>query len=736
MKKQVLVLTLGLFSILFTQAQTIVAVSDIQFVSATDLANCKDLSSYDGQTITTVGVVMHDGGLTEVASGSVNGGYRPGVHILDTAANGAMGSFGGLQIHGVYEDGAGQSQPVSTLNNLVAGMIVKVTGTVDAYQGETQMYPSDNSSVTVIGTTTAPAADTINMGLLNDNTRTNKLQSGEEWEGSYVSFKNVTVVAVSTFGGNRVSFDISDENGNTINVSDRFLAQKLANRPLVNPSSPQTKGEFEAPIVGTKYESISGIILHSENGCTGAPGRGYELNPFLASHYKVGDTPPSISEVTRTPLVPASTDAVNIKAKIIDFNGTVADQSIYYTTDVNADNTAFTEVPMTLKSGTTDEFEGTIPANTEGTIVKYYIKATDNDDNHSYEPFTASNTTGATAFYTVRDNGLTIVDLQYVLDATSDASPYRNQEVTVKGYITASAKPYDLEDVYMQDKDATEWGGIRLTGSADLISLYRTQEVEVTGTVEESFGFTQLVVTSVTKTGNTAEITPIEVPVSDSLGRLNRGLEKYESMLVKMVNTGGKVKISNPRLNPFGEWTVASDTGASFANSTKVQTGVKNGNNNSSLWVSVVSDSAFETTEGVMEVPLVVATKEMDMDAIIGVLYYGFNQYAVKPRNNDDLVGFSVELDTTDYPEIVSVQDFKALGMRFYPNPVTSVINVDVENNAQGTCTVRSLDGRVVAESVLLENTTVDVSALMSGLYILEFTSKEGHKASAKFVKL
>jgi len=735
MKKQVLVLTLGLFSILFTQAQTTVAVSDIQFVSATDLANCKDLSSYDGQTITTVGVVMHDGGLTEVASGSVNGGYRPGVHILDTAANGAMGSFGGLQIHGVYENGA-QSQPVSTLNNLVAGMIVKVTGTVDAYQGETQMYPSDNSSVTVIGTTTAPAADTINMGLLNDNTRTNKLQSGEEWEGSYVSFKNVTVVAVSTFGGNRVSFDISDENGNTINVSDRFLAQKLANRPLVNPSSPQTKGEFEAPIVGTKYESISGIILHSENGCTGAPGRGYELNPFLASHYKVGDTPPSISEVTRTPLVPASTDAVNIKAKIIDFNGTVADQSIYYTTDVNADNTAFTEVPMTLKSGTTDEFEGTIPANTEGTIVKYYIKATDNDDNHSYEPFTASNTTGATAFYTVRDSGLTIVDLQYVLDATSDASPYRDQEVTVKGYITASAKPYDLEDVYMQDKDATEWGGIRLTGSADLISLYRTQEVEVTGIVEESFGFTQLVVTSVTKTGNTAEITPIEVPVSDSLGRLNRGLEKYESMLVKMVNTGGKVKISNPRLNPFGEWTVAGDTGASFANSTKVQTGVKNGNNNSSLWVSVVSDSAFETTEGVMEVPLVVATKEMDMDAIIGVLYYGFNQYAVKPRNNDDLVGFSVELDTTDYPEIVSVQDFKALGMRFYPNPVTSVINVEVENNAQGTCTVRSLDGRVVAESVLLENTTVDVSALMSGLYILEFTSKEGHKASAKFVKL
>jgi hypothetical protein len=440
--------------------------------------------------------------------------------------------------------------------------------------------------------------------------------------------------------------------------------------------------------------------------------------------------------VTRTPLVPASADVISIAAKIIDFNGTVDDQKLYYTTDVNAANTAFTEVAFTLKSGTTDEFEGSIPAHTDGTIVKYYIKATDNDGNSSYAPFTASSATGATSFYTVRDNGLTIVDLQYVLDPTSDASPYRDQEVTVKGYITASAKPYDLEDIYMQDKDATEWGGIKLTGSADLLSLWRSQEVEVTGIVEESFGFTQLVVSSVIKTGNTADIIPVEVEVSDSVGRLNRGLEKYESMLVKMVNTGGKVKISNPRLNPFGEWTVADDVNASFANSTKVQSGVKNGNNNSSLWVSVVAHDTFALIDGLMEVPVVEATKDMDMDAIIGVIYYGFNQYALKPRNNDDLVGFSVELDSTDYPEIVSVQRFKELGMSFYPNPATSVINVTIENNAQGTLRVRSLEGRLVAESVLLASTTVDVSALTNGIYIIEFTSKEGRRASAKFVKL
>jgi hypothetical protein len=436
--------------------------------------------------------------------------------------------------------------------------------------------------------------------------------------------------------------------------------------------------------------------------------------------------------------VPSGTDAATITAKILDFNGTVADQKLYYSTDVNAANTAFTEVALTLKTGTTDEFEGTIPANADGTIVKYYIKATDNDGNESYAPFTASNASGATAFYTVRNNGLTIVDLQYVLDPSSGASAYRDQVVTVKGYVTSSSKPYDLGEIYIQDKDATEFAGIKLSGNSDLQSLWRTQEVEVTGTVIESFGFTELVVESVSKTGKIAEITPIEISVSDSAGRgaNDVGLEKYESMLVKLVNTGGKVKISNPQFNPFGEWTVANDTGANYENSTKVQSGVKNGNNNSSLWVSVVSNDTFENIDGIMDVPAIEVTKDMDMDAIIGVLYYGFNQYALKPRNNDDLVGFSIELDATDYPEIVSVQDFNKLGISFYPNPATSVINVNTDNNTQGTLTVRSLDGRIITESVLLESTKVDVSSLTNGIYIIEFTSTEGGRASAKFVKL
>jgi len=737
MKKQLLSLAFGLVTVLFATAQTTVSVRDIQFISPSDLASCKDLSAYDGQEVRTVGVVMHDGGLTELSSGSVTGGYRPGVHLLDTGAQGAMGNFAGIQIHGVYA--AQPSQPVTALDNLVAGMIVEIVGKVGNYSGETQIFPKDNSSVSVIGTTSAPQPDTISLGLLNDNSRTNIYTTGEAWEGSLVTIENLTVISVSIFSGNRVSFDVSDDNGNLMNVSDRFLVQKQSSWTTVNQSSPQTNGSFVAPIVGTKFASLSGIILHSQNGCSGGTGRGYELNPFDTSHYKVGDTPPSITEVSRDPLVPSALDAVTISAKIIDFNGTVSSQSLYYSANLTQDNDQFTAVAMTLKSSSTDEYEATIPAFADGTEVRYYIKAVDNDTNESYEPFTSSNATGATSFYTVRNAGLTIVDLQKVLNPTSDASPYRDKVVTVKGYISASAKSYDLEDIYMQDKDATEWAGIKLTGNADLLDLYRTEEVEVTGTVEESFGFTQLVVSSVSKTGKTAEIVPVEVQVSDSAGRANGGFEKYESMLVKMVNTGGKVKISNPRLNPFGEWTIANDTGASFANSTKVQTGVKNSNNNSSLWVSVVADSIFENTEGIMEVPLVEASKELDMDAIIGVLYYGFSQFALKPRNNDDIIGFSVELEPAKYAEDTatnSVVDFKALGVSFYPNPATNVLYFNAENAENGTVVVRSLDGRELSSTQIMASTRVDVTSLTSGVYLLEFTTNKGQRASAKFIKL
>jgi len=53
-----------LFAVLFglsANAQSYVSISDINYVSPTDLAACNDTSSYLGQTVITRGVVVTQG---------------------------------------------------------------------------------------------------------------------------------------------------------------------------------------------------------------------------------------------------------------------------------------------------------------------------------------------------------------------------------------------------------------------------------------------------------------------------------------------------------------------------------------------------------------------------------------------------------------------------------------------------------------------------------------------------
>ena len=73
-----------------------VSITDIN--QPADLTNCNDSSAYFGDTIRTIGVVVTDGSLSEVASSSVIGGYRPFIHIVDTTNNGVAGPYKGLEL--------------------------------------------------------------------------------------------------------------------------------------------------------------------------------------------------------------------------------------------------------------------------------------------------------------------------------------------------------------------------------------------------------------------------------------------------------------------------------------------------------------------------------------------------------------------------------------------------------------------------------------------------------------
>ncbi len=738
--KSLFVLTLISASFAASAQYPKITVKQLQEVSAAKLAACNDSSSYYGDTVTVVAVVVQDANLIDVPSSSVQGGFRPFVHVLDTANGGASGDFHGLQVMGVYTDAGGNSLPVTDIYNLYAGMVVEMTGIVGRYQGETQLALLNNSSLNVLGSQSAPTPIVVDLGDLNDNTRTNKIATGEQYEDSYIELQNVTVTATQKFSGNRVSFDVADGNGNVINVSDRFFAQKTPSYNTTRSSAPKKQGSFMLPVVGTKFDHIRGIVMHSENGCSGGSGRGYEVNPTRDSDYKIGKTPPNISEVVRTPLVPKADEKVMISAKIIDFDGSIASAKFYYSDNLTDTYDKFTEIVMTLKSGTTDTYEAEIPGKAENTIVRYYLYATDDIAQESYMPFSANASSNPDfIFYTVRNGGLTISDVQRVLNVANDASPFNNQEVTVTGVVTASAKSYDLEQIYIQDPNATMWGGIKCQGNSDLIKLFRGQEVTVTGTVAESFGYTVLNVTKVVKTGEVKTVPIVTLDPSDSAFYFSKEAEAYESMLVGMVNpAGGKVYVSNPRLNNFGEYQISTDQNATYGKSRRVQAGIQNTNNSSSLWVSLVSDTTLKDRDGSMNVAAIEVTQGMSFDTVVGIMYYGFGNYNLIPRNNDDFKGSSVVLPETDYPKIVSVNDIAKLsGITFFPNPAENELHMNITDATVSAVTVRISDvsGKLVLTQDMSGFDTISIADLQAGMYIVNCSNDGVSLGSFRLIK-
>ena len=735
MKKNLLLIVFA-FSTVFGYSQVNnVSINDVQYVSIADLNACTDLSSYDGDTVKVRGIAIHDGNLTEVASGSVTGGCRPGIHLLDTANSGMGGDFAGIQIHGV--EAANNSNPVTALHQIVAGDVVEITGVVGTYQGETQIYPLGNSSVTVLAPVAAPMPRVVSVGDLNDANRTNILPTGEPIEGSLIMVNNVTVTGVNFFsGGSRVSIDVTDANGNTMNVSDRFLVQRLPSYTTVNPNSPASTGSFVAPPVGLVYDTLIGIVLHSENGCTGNSGRGYELNPFDASHYIVGVTPPSITDVKRMPTAPTTTDTPEITCKIQDFDGTVASAYVFYTNNITAGS--FDSVAMTLVSGSTDEYTANIPAYAEADMVGYFIKATDNEGNISQFPATpAGSGSNNVSVYTVRDNGLQIVDIQKVLDYNNDASYYTGDTVTVTGVVSASAKDYDLGYVYIQQTGATEWGGLSLIGNSDLVLLLRTEEITVTGVIEEYFGFTRMNVITVTKTGNVVPLEMAYFDPSDANLHSTKEIEKYESMTVGFANPAGGLYMIDENLG-FGDYEVGSSAGA--AQATRVTAGRQSNNAFTSLWVSLVTDTVYATLDGEMEVDTVVTSMDMEMDTISGILYYGFSNYKLMPRNNDDIIGLSengvaIDLDSTNLQLPTAIVEVNGIAVEtlVYPNPASDQVSVSVNGMNNFVVSVFDLSGRKVNERTVSNNfTQISVNALPNGVYFMKVTDKSGNQLAVE----
>ena len=707
MNKKLLTMAILLSAAFTAQAQyPLKTIQAVQTVSQQDLAAGIEASSIPStDTIRIRGVVIMDAGLSGLVGGK---------QIWIQANNGS--SFSGIDVYQNFPGSTVTGDAGTGILSLVAGDSVEITGNVLEYQGETEFVPVNTTPATpiqILGGGITVKSKLITAAELNDANRNNILTTGEQYEGMYVEIRNLTVSTVDYFSnGTRVSFNIVDAAGNKINVSDRFKAFKL----------PAAGGTFVPPNVGDVLTSIKGVVVHSLNN------RGYELHVFDASQIVYGAAAPTISQITRSIKVPTSTDAITVTANITDKDG-VNSADLYYAVGVNS--TSYTSVAMTANG---NSYSAVIPAQADGSFIKYYISAKDNSTGQLVSRI-PNVPTEDPKFYVVRNAGMGIYDVQYT-PFKSGNSGFAGQEVTVSGIVTSSAN--DLGYIFIQQENQLNWAGVMCIGSTTLATLAIGDKVTVTGTVRENFGFTRIeAITSVAKNG-TGTITPI-VLVADSFRKYSfTGTEPYEGMLVKFVgNSGSTLKVVNSNADDpsnFAEYRVGPDTTDAGAGC-RIIAGRVTSSVYSSLNVSYVNDTIWATISGIMKVAPIAVQKGDAMTSVTGIMDYSFSNCKLMPRNNADFENY-VRLNVGVNSNAINLGKVVA-----YPNPTSNQINFDYilpANAANCAIVVYDLLGQEVASTninTLSGSASIATSNLAQGTYLYSITSSNlGQLNNGRFV--
>lgn len=159
----------------------------------------------------------------------------------------------------------------------------------------------------------------------------------------------------------------------------------------------------------------------------------------------------------------------------------------------------------------------------------------------------------------------------FAIQGSGTISPLDGTTVTVEAIVTGDFQasdgvPDDLNGFYLQeavgDGNPTTSDGIFVfEGSSPDVNILPGDRVRVTGTVDEFFGETQIVATSVVTCGTTGTVTPtnVNLPVTNVLvnsdGALIPDLEQYEGMLVRFPQILRVTELFN--LDRFGELQLA-----------------------------------------------------------------------------------------------------------------------------------------------------------------------------------
>jgi hypothetical protein len=714
MKFLKLVSLITLLSFTAALAQPTVSIHDIQYKSLQDLQNNNDLSNYDGQTVIVEGIVTFN----PCAYGLSTTGSRVGTWISE-ASGGAWNS-----VHILIDPAAISFTPanvdaldaiVKFKDNFVVGNKIRATVKVSTFNGYTQLLclPVE-SEVLSIGEP-LPSAITLPIDTFmksdGQGGQIRQLISGERWEGSYVQFDNVQIVDVSVGTGantGRIFWSVQDAQGNKIKIRD--ISGHFRNDTTDNfctSVGSYTPTTFATPQVNSTIAYLRGVI--AEHVPTGSPNE-YYIAPLIPSDLgPQTSAAPVITNIQRTLPIATTSQTQTVTATITDADGTITSAVLKYAEGLAS--TTFTDITMTNTGGNT--WSGTIPSiGTDSTWVKFFITATDNDNNSTTGP------NGLTYFnyYLVKNAGVkSIRDIQFN-PLNGNDSPLRNSKLTgmnVTGVVMSTTQLTDLGLVYIQDGE-DKWNGI-LLGAPGINTLQRGDKITITAAkVVENFSLTRLdSITYLTVSTSNPLYNPVVDLTFDSVASYKYNFtEPYESMLLKYNN----MLVAN--LNPdapsnFGEWTITNTAGG-------LQLRCDDYSND------ILPHGGFNLDS---------LTVGQNLSYIYGMLTYTFGNWKLLPRNKDDIAGYKTIYTSTgmnnELSNVVSA----------YPNPFNNefTLVIDAAKTENASISLFDINGKLINSNnkqlMMGKNIlTYPIESLGNGIYFIKFTS-ETHSGVLKLVK-
>ena len=273
-----------------------------------------------------------------------------------------------------------------------------------------------------------------------------------------------------------------------------------------------------------------------------------------------------------------------------------------------------------------------------------------------------------------------IYDIQFTTAPSGD-SPEMGNIVTTKGVITGIVKNGPDRHAFFIQDSALAWNGLYIYERNDS-TLAIGDSVEVTGTVAEFNGTTELTFVSnvtVLNSGNT-----LPTPVLNST--MNGNMEEWEGVLINVINaqcvntTGG-----------FGIWEVNDGSG-----------------------ILKADDDIF-----FYHLTAVVGTNY----DVTGIGHYSFGDYKILPRDFND-----ISIST-------SVEELSKNEVNVYPNPTTGVLNFNLNvNNA--SINIIDITGKTLKSvHTNSNNFSMNLNTFSNGLYFYNVIDSEGNTiATNRFV--